>query len=137
MKRPNLIDQPICFSNCIGNEGILRELLQQALTIEVPQDQQLVLAKTVQGNIYHFVNDWQGSEGRDESRFVSMLMGKMDTRLEYLICLWNTEDLTLEVPSWHLRTLLLGACPENRNTLLLLQGENHLNVRTLESVLPG
>ncbi len=137
MERQNLIDQPILFSNCTGDEGVLRGLLQQALTIEVPQNQQLVLVKTAQGNIHHFVNDWQGNEGRDESRFVSMLMGKKDTRLEYLICLWNTEDLMPVVPSWHLRTLLLGACPENRNTLLLLQGENHLNVRTLESILPG
>ncbi len=137
MQQQNLIDQPINFCSCTGDEGVLRELLQQALSIDVSQNRQLVLVKTARGNIHHFVNDWQGNEGRDESRFVSMLMGKKDTRLEYLICLWHADGLTPEAPSWHLRTLLLGACPENRNTLLLLQGESHLNVRTLESILPG
>ncbi len=137
MKQENWLDQPICFDNCIGDETVLRGLLQQALSIDVPQDQQLVLVKTAQGNTYHFLNDWQGNEGRDESRFVSMLMGKKDVQLEYLICLCHTDGLTPEVPSWHLRTLLLGACPENQSTLLLLQGESYLNVRTLESILPG
>ena len=68
-----------------------------------------------------------------EEQLVSQLMGESDTAISHMAVMW--ENGQIDLPSHRLRNRLVMLDAENRNALLLLQGENSYAFRTLSTTL--
>lgn len=98
-----------------------------------PDAQQLIAVRTAKGAVRCFAND-PLSGTQEEARFVQALQARQDAALELLVCVWA--DGSIDLPSMHLRRLLLAACPENARARMPLQGQGGITVRTIGQTMP-
>ena len=68
-----------------------------------------------------------------EEQLVSQLMGESDTAISHMAVMW--ENGQVDVPSHRLRNRLVMLDAENRDTLILLRGEDGCTLRTLSTTL--
>lgn len=114
------------------------KLFQQAkeLLEAHPAAEQAVVARTAGGAVRCLANHGVTSGStEDENAFVEALAESGDTRVLRMVCLWRTAH-TLDVPSMNLRKALLELDPANRETELLLCGEEW-NVMSIGRTMPG
>lgn len=99
-----------------------------------PTAEQAIAVLTAGGEIHGIANHGvQAGNREDEAIFVKALDESGGGRLLCLVCVWR--GLTLDVPSIGLRKALLKLDPANRETELLLRGEEY-QVRTIGSTMP-
>ncbi len=109
--------------------------------------EELVLLKTVKGNIYHMFQNRSAYEPMKDIAFMDRLVEENDTHTNYLLVLINPKADTMllqdmgeqyypEMPGWCLRRGLLELAPENKDTLLLLSAGEIFTIKTLHSVQP-
>ena len=66
----------------------------------------------------------------DECAFTRFLAGNDDAEIRYMVCMWD--DATPDVPSCHLRNLLVELNPANQNIEILLKSGEGFHVRSLK-----
>lgn len=111
------------------------KLLQRAeeLLASDPSVQQVIVVLTSGGRIFCCMNhDIISGNDTDETAFVNMLAKNDDTKIRYSICMWN--DSALDIPSQHLRNLLVELNPLNRKAEFLLRSGETLVVRMLDEM---
>lgn len=113
------------------------KLLKQAeeLAKSDSSAEQVIAVLTSKGNIFCFCNhDVTFGNTVDEAAFIKILTESGDTEIRHAICMWN--DSTLDVPSRHLRDLLVNLNPSNRETEFLLIGGGGFIVKSLKVIMP-
>lgn len=68
-----------------------------------------------------------------EERILAALTAGGDTQVSFLVVLW--ESRCVDLPAYSLREKLIALDRRNLETLLVLQGEGHLAVRTVGSTM--
>lgn len=99
-----------------------------------PSADQVIVVKTEQSNVYHFINNPLSGDYENEDRFVQMLLDQKDSVVKYIVCMWN--NYALDIPSFHLRKLLLDANSRNGDTAMVMQGEEKIIVKDLKWSMP-
>lgn len=131
---------------------VFKELINEATQLlkNDTENEQVIVVKTAKGHIYHCINRSMGRRSgfeydvTDEENFISMLRDQDDTELQAIAALWNpcvTETSTpascsVDIPSWHLRQCLFNLHPENRNTLVLLVGDQGYLAKRVGDLMP-
>ncbi len=112
-------------------EPMLRQA-EAALNAD-PSGEQAVVAETAGGAIRSFTNHAVTSGNTaDEAAFIRKLAESGDTRIVRIVCLWKS-GLTVDLPSWNLRTALLDLDGANREAKILLQTGAGYATRTVEA----
>ena len=96
-----------------------------------PGADQVIAVETRSQKIRWFANIL-GTEAED--RFAELLSQQSDSAAALLVCMWA--DGTIDLPSMHLRRLLLESDPGNEHTLLLLQSDSGPITRTIGWSMP-
>ena len=96
-----------------------------------PGADQVIAVETSSKKIRWFANIL-GTDAED--RFAALLSQQSDSAAALLVCMWA--DGTIDLPSMHLRRLLLEADPRNEHTLLLLQSDSGPITRTIGWSMP-
>ena len=96
-----------------------------------PGADQVIAIETRSQKIRWFANTL-GTDAED--RFAELLSQQSDSAAALLVCMWA--DGTIDLPSMHLRRLLLELDPENEDTLLLLQADSGPITRTIGWSMP-
>lgn len=115
--------------------GTFEKLLKKAeeLVVSSASVQQAIAVLTSGGRIFCCVNhDIVAGNYADETAFMKTLAENKDTEIRYSVCMWS--DFTLDIPSWHLRDLLVKLNPSNRKAEFLLRGGEGFVVRALEDM---
>lgn len=112
------------------------ELFQQAkgLIESEYSPQQVIAVRTVKGHTYSFANNIMYGELREEKNFIDRLVQEDDTEIKCLVCMWNTQEL--DIPSQHLRKLLMEMNPLNQEMMLLLKGADGYILKKLNVIKP-
>lgn len=111
-------------------------LLKQAkeFIVSDPSAEQAVAVQTSKETIFCFRNhDVCSGNTADEAAFVKTLSENKDTKIRYAVCMW--EDFSLDVPSRHLRNLLVGLDSFNRETEILLRSGEGFVTKPLKFML--
>ena len=114
---------------------IFERLLQKAkeLVASDPSVQQVIAMLASNGQIFSCMNhDIIAGNNTEETDFVNMLAENDATEIRYCVCMWN--DFTLDIPSQHLRELLVELSPFNRMTQFLLRSGEKFVVRMLDEM---
>jgi len=96
-----------------------------------PGADQVIAVETGSKTVRWFANTL-GTEAED--RFAELLSQQRDSAAALLVCMWA--DGTIDLPSMHLRRLLLELDPGNEHTLLLLQSDSGPITRTIGWSMP-
>ena len=96
-----------------------------------PGADQVIVVETGSKKIRWFANTL-GSDAED--RFAELLSQQSDSAAVLLVCMWA--DGTIDLPSMHLRRLLLELDPGNEHTLMLLQADSGPITRTIGRSMP-
>ena len=100
-----------------------------------PSAQQAVLVLTAKGGHYHCLSrDIMSGDTTEEIALVRAMAENQDTQVKCLVCMWDTG--CVDVPSRHLRDLLLRLHPENQEAYILLSGGDTLLIKPLKALLP-
>lgn len=117
-----------------GFEKLIKEaekLLKSDLSAE-----QAVAVLTSKGNIYSFANhNVMSGSVEDEIAFVRALTENGDAEIRYMVCMWD--DATPDVPSCHLRNLLVEINPANQNIEILLKSGEGFLVKSMRGLGSG
>ena len=96
-----------------------------------PSAEQAVVVLTSKGNIFSFANhNVMSGSVEDEIAFVRALTENDDTEIRYMVCMWDAA--ALDVPSCHLRNLLVELNPANQNIEILLKSGEGFLVKSLK-----
>lgn len=96
-----------------------------------PSAEQAIVVLTSKGNIFSFANhNVMSGSVEDEIAFVRALTGNGDAEVRYMVCMWD--DATPDVPSCHLRKLLVEINPANQNIEILLKSGEGFLVKSLK-----
>lgn len=96
-----------------------------------PSAEQAVVVFTSKGNIFSFANhNVMSGRVEDEIAFVKALTENDDAEVRYMVCMWD--DATPDVPSCHLRNLLVELNPANQNIEILLKSSEGFQVKSLK-----
>lgn len=112
---------------------LCKNLIQEAekLLKSDPSAEQAVVVLTSKGNIFSFANhNVTSGSAEDEIAFARSLTENDDTEIRYMVCMWN--DSTPDVPSCHLRNLLVELSPANQNIEVLLKSGEGFLVKSLK-----
>ncbi len=90
---------------------------------------QVIVVKTAKGSMNCLANHVLDGVYDEEDGFVQMLSARGDAQIKYLVCMWNSGEV--DVPSMNFRKKLLSACPQNGETLILLQSDREKVARKL------
>lgn len=96
--------------------------------------QQVIAVQTVKGHTYSFANYITHGELTEEKNFIDRLVQEDDTEINCLVCMWNTQEL--DIPSQHLRKLLIEINPLNQEMMLLLKGADGYILKKLNVIKP-
>lgn len=97
--------------------------------------EQILAARTSKHNVYSLANhDITVGNVSDEENFAKMLAENDDTEILNLVCMWR--DGTVDLPSLHLRNLLICLNSQNLQTKLLLCGNSGYNVKEMKITMP-
>lgn len=107
----------------------------ESLIMSDPSAQQAVAVRTAKGSICCFLNhDVVSGNTADEAAFAKALAESADTQIRYAVCMWH--DSVLDVPSRHLRDLLLDLDPSNQEAEFLLYSGEGYAVKPLKVMIP-
>lgn len=117
------------------NQNLLEfeQLIKEAdkLLKSDPSAEQAVAVLTSKGNMFSFANhNVMSGSVEDEIAFVRALAENDDAEIRYMICMWD--DATPDVPSCHLRNLLVELSPANQNIEILLKSGEGFHVKSLK-----
>ena len=112
------------------------ELFQEAKGFIESEDspQQVIAVRTVKGHTYFFANYITHGELTEEKNFIDRLVQEDDTEIKSLVCMWDTKEL--DIPSQHLRNLLMEMNPLNQEMTLLLKGADGYILKKLNVIKP-
>lgn len=83
------------------------------------------------GNMFSFTNhNVISGSVEDECAFARFLAENDDAEIRYMVCMWN--DATPDVPSCHLRKLLVELNPANQDIEILLKSGEGFLVKSLK-----
>ena len=118
-----------------GLEAALESALSKAKSLlsENPSAAQVNLLMTANERIYSFLRRGWDDETQ-ENECLRQLQEDENAQLVFILCMW--QDLTIDLPSYALRTKLLAMNAANGETRLLLRGENGINSIPLARTLP-
>ncbi|MCM1537228.1 MAG: hypothetical protein NC254_02380 [bacterium] len=106
------------------------ELIRSDLSAE-----QAVAVWTSKGNIFSFANhSIMSGNVEDENNFVKILEKSGDKEIKYVVCMWN--DTTFDIPSCHLRNLLIELNSSNLETEILLKNGEGFQAKSLKMLIP-
>lgn len=115
-----------------GFSGLLDEA-KRLLQAEPPAEQ-VIVVKTAKGSVCHLLNrSIRAGDTTDEDAFFTMLSDRGETAIQAVLCMWS--DRSIDLPSNHFRRRLAELCPDNKNAVVLLQGENDFIMKRLEQVI--
>ncbi len=96
---------------------------------------QAVAVLTFKGSLLYFANhNVMSGSVEDEIVFCKTLTESGDTQITHAVCMWN--DFTLDIPSRHLRDLLVELDPSNLETEILLIGGEEFQVKLWKELTP-
>ena len=95
---------------------------------------QAIALRTAAGSTHAFFTTLAELPAAEE-RVLADLTAGGDTRVSFLVALW--ESRCVDLPAYSLREKLIALDRRNLETLLVLQGEGHLSIRTLGSTMAG
>ena len=98
-----------------------------------PDAEFVVVAQTAKKHLAYFTAMNMLDEEAEEE-FIQELVQENDVRLKNIVCLLKGNSL--EITSYHLRKRLLEICPENAETMMILNGEFDSVSRTIQSTMP-
>lgn len=112
------------------------ELFQQAKGLIEAGDspQQVIAVRTVKGHTYSFANNIMPGELTEEKNFIDRLVQEDDTEISCLVCMFDSQEL--DIPSQHLRNLLMEINPLNQEMMLLLKGADGYILKKLNVIKP-
>lgn len=112
------------------------ELFQEAKGLIESEDsaQQVIAVRTVKGHTYSFAYYIMHGELTEEKNFIDRLVQEDDTEINYLVCMWDTKEL--DIPSQHMRNLLMEMNPLNQEMTLLLKGADEYILKKLHVIKP-
>ena len=118
--------------------NILRQMYHTETTKEAPDADGVTVLRTAQGNEYRFPLSMQEPFEKNlavhAQQAVDTLAQNNDTHVLYLLQVWK-KGHCLDLPPHGLREVLSELHPDNRNALLLLQGEGTFIVKTVAAPL--
>lgn len=100
-----------------------------------PEAEQIVVVKTRKGRICAFINQIFSFGTRDEDCFIQRIRAEENEEIEAIVCMWGTGEL--DIPSMNLRNGLLSLIPTNESSLIILQAENGVCLKTLMECMPA
>lgn len=107
---------------------------QDLARIDIPAEQ-IIAVHTSKHNVYSLANhDITVGNVSDEENFAKMLAENDDTEILNLVCMWR--DGMVDLPSFHLRNLLICLNSQNLQTKLLLRGSSGYNVKEMKITMP-
>ena len=114
-------------------EKLLKQV-EKLIKFDLSADQ-AVAVWTSKDNMFCFANhSIMSGNMEDENNFVRTLAENGDKEIRYVVCMWN--DTTLDVPSCHLRDLLIELNPSNLETVILLNNGEGFQVKSLKMLMP-
>ena len=114
-------------------EKLLKQV-EKLIKFDLSADQ-AVAVWTSKDNMFCFANhSIMSGNMEDENNFVRTLAENGDKEIRYVVCMWN--DTTLDVPSCHLRDLLIELNPSNLETEILLNNGEGFQVKSLKMLMP-
>ena len=118
--------------NLLEFEQLIKEA--EKLLKSDPSAEQAVVVLTSKGNIYSFANhNVMSGSVEDECAFAGFLTENDDTEIRYMVCMWD--DATPDVPSCHLRDLLVELRLSNQNIEILLKSGEGFLVKSLKALV--
>lgn len=116
-------------------EFILLRSYAETLLSDNPDTQQVIVLKTVKGNLYFIVNhSITDGDHQDEDACLQTLREKDDTQVLSILALWDNHSP--EVTSAHFNLGLIALNPENEDARIFLQGRECIMAKRLKVVLP-
>lgn len=120
--------------NNISEFEKLLEQVEKQIRLDVFAEQ-AVAVWTSKGNLFCFANHGILSGNmEEENHFMKTLAESGDKEICYLVCMWN--DNTLDLPSCHLRDLLIELHPSNKEAGILLNSDEGFQVKLLKTLIP-
>ncbi|MDE7239082.1 MAG: hypothetical protein K2N41_05155 [Lachnospiraceae bacterium] len=114
-------------------EKLLKQV-EKLIKFDLSADQ-AVAVWTSKDNMFCFANhSIMSGNMEDENNFVRTFAENGDKEIRYVVCMWN--DTTLDVPSCHLRDLLIELNPSNLETEILLNNGEGFQVKSLKMLMP-
>lgn len=97
------------------------------------QGMQVIVVLTAKSHSYSFVNhNVMGDDLTDEKNFIDGLVERGETEIKYLVCMW--QKYMLDIPSQHMRELLMKLNPLNKEMYLLLMGTEGYVIKKLKDI---
>ncbi len=107
-----------------------QDLLQRA---EKGQYTQAIVLFSSKGNEYGTViENALSSEKADESEFLLRVRQVEDTKILYLLCLW--QDMNIDLPSFAFREMLREINPQNDETRIFVMTKNGISAVKLSNI---
>ena len=97
----------------------------------VSKNTQAICLQSAKGELYHLTLKNALDAETEVADFMEMLRASEDTHIARLVCMWQSG--CVDLPSFAFRKNLFALDPQNRDCLILLQGAQGLNTRTLEA----
>lgn len=115
----------------------INDLLNEAKKqISVKTDaEQIVVVRTRKKKIYAFTNQVLSAGNRDEDCFIQTLKKEKDEEIEAVVCMWGTGEL--DIPSLNLRNGFIRVSASNEESVVVLQSENGLCLKTIKECMPA
>lgn len=115
--------------NLLKFENLMKET--DKLLKSDPSAEQAVVVLTSKGNVFSFANhNVMSGSVEDEIAFVRALTENGDAEIRYMVCMWD--DATPDIPSCHLRNLLVELNPANQDIEILLKSGEGFLVKSLK-----
>ena len=113
----------------------LEPLIQEAKqrVSEHSTAEQVIVVKTVKGNVHFFANNVSDQKYEEEKEFVQKLIEEDDAVIDCIVCMWD--DFNLDLPSMNFRKLLLAANEENNHAKICLGDGTRM--RTIQKCMPS
>ena len=101
----------------------MADLAQNALRGKSGNNTQAIVLHTEKGADYcSVIRDALSAERADERELLNQLTATGDTRVQYILCMWQNREVDL--PSYAFRKLLLETDAENSNAEIFVFTEN-------------
>ena len=120
-------------NNILEFEKLLKQV-EKRIKFDLSAEQ-AVAVWTSKNNMFCFANhSIMSGNIEDENHFVKTLAENGDKEVKYVVCMWN--DSTLDVPSCHLRDLLIELSPVNLEAEIVLKNGEGFQVKSLKMLMP-
>ncbi len=120
-------------NNILEFERLLKQV-EKLIKFDLSAEQAIAVW-TSKDSMFCFANhSIMSGNMEDENNFIKTLVENGDKEVKYVVCMWN--DSTLDVPSCHLRDLLIKLSPVNLETEIILRNGEDYQIKSLKMLMP-